>query len=274
MLSGVTTRPIAFISDYGHRDPFAGICRAVIAGVSPRISVTDITHGIPAHDVHAGAVAAADATPYLPDRAVLMAIVDPGVGGDRRAIAALTADDVALVGPDNGLLWLAAQRLGGVTELADIGQTEARLRPTSSTFHGRDIFAPVAARIACGDELASLGKALPAGQMTPLLLPAATLGEARIDAAVLDIDSFGNVRLCADAALLAQIGAPEETALEVECDGVRLPATSGLTFTDVPAGELVVYTDATGALAIAANGASAQKLLRAERASKIAVMRP
>ncbi len=273
MLFAMSARPIAFISDYGHRDPFAGICHAVIAGVAPEVAVVDITHGIPAHDVRAGAVAAADATPFLPDRAVLLVVVDPGVGGERRAVAAETADGVALVGPDNGVLWLAAQRLGGVVELVDVGASPVRLRPTSSTFHGRDIFAPVAAHIARGDELSSLGDSVANDQLMPLPLPSATIGETHVDAAVLDIDSFGNVRLCADAALLAQIGATAGARLEVECDGVRLPATAGDTFSEVPSGELVAYADSTGALAIAANGASAARLLRASPASRVTVLR-
>lgn len=274
MLSGVSPRPIAFLSDYGNRDPFAGICRSVIAGVDSRIVVVDLTHGIARGDVRAGAVAAADATPFLPDAAVLLAVVDPGVGGERAAVAAATADGVTLVGPDNGLLWLAAQRLGGVTELVDLTDSPARLRPTSSTFHGRDIFAPVAARIACGDELAGLGAALGSGALGRLLLPTATVGEGRIDAGVLDIDGYGNVRLCADASLLAQIGAGEGLALEVECAGIRLPALVGVTFGSAPAGELLVYADATGTLAIAANGGSAQQLLRISRESSVAVFRP
>jgi S-adenosylmethionine hydrolase len=273
MLWAMSPRPIAFISDYGHRDPFAGICRAVIAGIDPEIAVVDITHGVPAHDIRAGAVAAADVTPFLPKRAVLLVIVDPGVGGERRAVAAETADGVALVGPDNGVLWLAAERLGGVAELADVGASEARLRPTSSTFHGRDVFAPVAARLACGDALAGLGETIAADRLTPLPLPAATIGEGRVDAAVLDIDSFGNVRLCTDAAVLGQIGVSPGDRLEVECNGTWMPAMAGTTFSEVPAGELVVYADSTGALAIAANGSSAARLLCADPASRVVVLR-
>ncbi len=269
----MSVRPIAFLSDYGLRDPFAGICRAVIAGVDPTIVVVDITHGIARQDVRAGAVAAADAAPYLPDRAVFLAVVDPGVGGMRRAIAAETADGIALVGPDNGLLWLAAERLGGVTELVGLDDSPARLRPTSSTFHGRDIFAPVAARLACGEDLANLGAALQPADLVRLELPAASVGEGRIDAAVLDVDGYGNARLCADASLLAQIGAGEGVALEVECAGIRLPALAGATFDDVPSGELVVYADATGTLAIAANGGSAAQLLRLTADAAVTLMR-
>lgn len=269
----MAARPIAFLSDYGLRDPFAGICRAVIAGVDPSITVVDITHGIDRQDVRAGAVAAADAAPYLPDRAVLLAVVDPGVGGMRRAIAAETADGIALVGPDNGLMWLAAERLGGVTALVGLDESEARLRPTSSTFHGRDIFAPVAARLARGDQLSALGSALEPTDFVPLALPAASVGDGRIDAAVLDVDGYGNARLCADASLLAQIGAGESVALEVESAGTRLPAVVGATFDDVPSGELVVYADATGTLAIAANGGSAAQLLRLTADSPVTLMR-
>ena len=274
MLSGVSLRTIAFLSDYGCRDPFAGICRAVIAGVDPAIPVIDITHGVARRDVRGGAVAAADATPFLPEAAVLLAVVDPGVGGPRAAVAVDTTDGVTLVGPDNGVLWVAAERLGGVTAIVEVSDSRVRLRPTASTFHGRDIFAPVAAHIATGAALSDVGTALRPGDLTPLRLPAATVGEGRIDAAVLAIDTFGNVRLCADASLLAQIGASEGTGLEVECAGIRLPAVSGLTFPDAPRGELLVYADATGTLAVAANGGSAERLLRATGTSALTILRP
>lgn len=145
---------ITFLSDYGLLDEFVGICHAVIARRCPPARVIDLTHAIPRHDVRAGAVVLAAAVPFLPP-GVHLAVVDPGVGAEgahgRRAVALRTADgDRLLVGPDNGLLMPAAARLAGVSEAVDIGASPERLEPVSRTFHGRDIFAPVAAALAGG----------------------------------------------------------------------------------------------------------------------------
>ena len=140
---------ITFLSDYGLEDEFAGVCHGVIAGICPDARVIDLTHGIPRHDVRAGALVLRSALPYLP-RGIHLAVVDPDVGAERRAVAIRSADDRMLVGPDNGLLSLAAQAAGGVVEAVDIARSPFRLEPVSATFHGRDIFAPVAARLGRG----------------------------------------------------------------------------------------------------------------------------
>src|SRR5947208_561867 len=124
---------VTFLSDYGHADEFVGVCHGVIARRCPEARVIDITHGIPRHDVRAGAVALRAALPFMP-AGVHLAVVDPGVGlsteeGGRRAVALRTADDQLLVGPDNGLLSLAAAQLGGVTEAVDVGFSSHRLEP-------------------------------------------------------------------------------------------------------------------------------------------------
>ena len=149
---------ITFLTDYGLTDDFVGVCHGVIARVCPQARVIDLTHGVPRGDVRAGGLILQGALPYLPV-GVHLAVVDPGVGSDRRAVALGTADGRALVGPDNGLLWLAAERAGGVIEAVDIGRSPFALEPVSATFHGRDIFAPVAARLAAGVALAEVGEA-------------------------------------------------------------------------------------------------------------------
>ncbi|MBJ7348895.1 MAG: SAM-dependent chlorinase/fluorinase, partial [Thermoleophilaceae bacterium] len=228
-----------------------------------------LTHGLQAHNVRAAAIALADAAPYLPSGAVVLAVVDPSVGGSRMAIAADTADGVSLVGPDNGLLWLAAERLGGVTALAEISNSVARLQPVSDTFHGRDIFAPVAARIALGDTLEKLGNLLAPDSITPLDLPVPQLSANALQTEVLDIDHFGNIRLCASAEALQSTPVELRTAVEVEASGLRMPALRVATYSDVSSGELLLYEDSSGALAIAVNGGSAAQLLGADRSSTI-----
>src|SRR5437660_9297243 len=137
---------ITFLSDYGLDDHFVGVCHGVIATICPQARVIDITHGIARHDVRAGALALRSALPYVPV-GVHLAVVDPDVGAQRRAVALRVSDERLLVGPDNGLLWLAADQAGGVVEAVDIARSPFRLEPVSATFHGRDIFAPVAARL-------------------------------------------------------------------------------------------------------------------------------
>ena len=148
---------ISFLSDYGLDDDFVGICHGVIATICPEARVIDIAHGVRRHDVRAGAVILRDALAYMP-AGVHLAIVDPDVGAERRAVALRLDDDRLLVGPDNGLLWPAAELGGGVVEAADIARSRFRLEPLSATFHGRDIFAPVAARLAAGAPLAEAGE--------------------------------------------------------------------------------------------------------------------
>ena len=149
---------ITFLSDYGPWDEFVGVCHAVIARRCPSARVIDLGHGVPRHDVRAGALALRAALRYTP-AGVHLAVVDPGVGGERRAVAARVAlGQRILVGPDNGLLAVAAEELGGVVEAVDISDSPECLRPISATFHGRDVFAPVAAALADGADAGRGGR--------------------------------------------------------------------------------------------------------------------
>src|SRR3978361_2394761 len=143
-------QPITFLSDYGLEDDFVGVCHAVIARIAPEARVIDLTHGLDRHDIRTAALVLRRALPFAAP-GIHLAVVDPGVGAERRAIALRTTDeDRILVGPDNGLLWLAAQRFGGIAEVVDIARPTPRPEPVSATFHGRDLFAPVAAHLAAG----------------------------------------------------------------------------------------------------------------------------
>ena len=151
-------RTICFYSDYGYRDDFAGTCRAVIKRLTPEVEVIDVTHGIAPHDVLGGAFILRNTLPYMPDQAVHLAVVDPGVGGTRRAVALRSGGDRLFVGPDNGLLVPAAEADGGIAEGRELTAADLWLRPPSATFHGRDIFSPVAARLAAGLPLERAGR--------------------------------------------------------------------------------------------------------------------
>src|ERR1700684_1125620 len=195
-MSGQAAVPvITFLSDYGPWDEFVGVCHAVIARRCPRARVIDLGHGIARHDARAGALALRAALPYTP-AGVHMAVVDPGVGGPRRAIAVRVATDGRLLGrPDHGLLMLAAEAFGGAAAAFDIGDSPECLRPISATFHGRDVFAPVAAALADGVALDALGEPLAVDTLETLELPRAHRHGEVVVAHVLTIDVYGNVSL-------------------------------------------------------------------------------
>ena len=244
-------RPVTLLTDYGTTDEFAGVLHAVIARIAPDARIVDLGHGIPRHDVVAGALVLERTLPYAP-AGVHVAVVDPGVGGPRRALALRTAaEDRLLVGPDNGLLLPAAARFGGVAEAVEISASPWRLEPVSATFHGRDLFAPVAARLAAGARLADAGTPLDADDLVALELPRPEVGETVV-AAVARVDGFGNIALHAHADDLAACGlragddvrvrplprapvGPGEPARTIGRAG--LVARYGRTFADVALGE-------------------------------------
>jgi len=248
---------ITFLSDYGHADAFVGVCHGVIARLCPDARVIDVTHGIARHDVRAGALALRDSLPFMP-AGVHLAVVDPEVGAARRAVALrLGADDRLLVGPDNGLLTLAAQRLGGVTEAVDVGRSPFRLEPVSATFHGRDIFAPVAARLAVGEPLGDAGEPVPVEELTGLELPTPHREAGALVVHVLAHDRFGNAALDVTHPQLLQYGLKLGEELEVHTTGHRRRARFAFTFADVAPGDLLIYEDAHRGLALAVNRGSA-----------------
>jgi S-adenosylmethionine hydrolase len=274
---------ITFLSDYGYRDEFVGVCHGVIACRCPTARVIDLTHAIPRHDVRTGAEVLRGALRYTP-AGVHLAVVDPDVGAlgahARRAVALRTAEeDRLLVGPDNGLLMPAAERLGGAIEAVDIGGSPERLEPVSRTFHGRDIFAPVAGALAAGARLGAVGEPLALDELRRLELVSAHLGDGVLRAHVLRCDNFGNLVLDADAEQLAALGVglgatATATATATAGHDDRIHTLRyGSTFADVPAGELLLYEDAQGMLALAVNRGSAAELLGAEPGDEL-VVRP
>ncbi len=258
---------ITFLSDYGLLDEFVGVCHGVMARRCPSARVIDLTHTIPRHDVRSGAIVLRSALPFLP-AGVHLAVVDPGVSAvgrhARRAVALRTIDqDHVLVGPDNGLLLPAAERLGGVAEAVDIGDSPERLQPVSRTFHGRDIFAPVAAALAAGKPLSAVGEPLPAAQLRRIGLSSAQLGDGVLTLHVLRSDTFGNLILDATDDQLLAIGAMPGDTLKVTHAGAVRTARYAATFAEVTPGELLIYEDATRMVALAVNRGSAAELLGA-----------
>ncbi|MGW5051137.1 SAM hydrolase/SAM-dependent halogenase family protein [Actinokineospora sp. NPDC004072] len=258
---------ISFTTDYGLADGFPAVCEGVIARIAPAVRVLHVTHLVPAQDVRRGAELLAQAAPYLPT-AVHLAVVDPGVGTARRAVAVAAAGGV-LVGPDNGLLIPAAEALGG--PVAAVELTEHRLEPVSATFHGRDVFAPAAAHLAAGRHLGELGPEIDPDALVRLPAPVTSAVPGRLTTEVLGADGFGNVQLAATAPDLAVAGAAPGCRVHVEIGGRSLEAVVGRTFGDVATGSTVVLLDSAGRVAVAVNGGSAQAVF-AGRAGERAVV--
>jgi S-adenosylmethionine hydrolase len=255
------SRPITFLSDYGLGDEFVGVVHAVIARICPDARVIDLGHGVPRQDARAGASMLAGALPFAPP-GVHLAVVDPEVGARRRAIALLTVDeDRLLVGPDNGLLMPAAERFGGVLEAVEISSSPWRLEPVSATFHGRDLFAPVAARLACGEPLASAGTPVEPAELVALSLPTASVDGGAVETTVVRIDGFGNVELAGSHADLGAAGLRLGAPVAARTGARRVVGVVARTFADVGLGDLIVYEDAGGSLALAVNGGDAATLL-------------
>jgi S-adenosylmethionine hydrolase len=249
------------LSDYGYEDEFAGVCRAVIARIAPDAQVIDITHGVPRHDVRQGSFALAKSIPFAP-LGVHVAIVDPGVGGERRPVALQVRDeDRLLVGPDNGVLAPAAERFGGARAAVDLTTSPHRLEPISATFHGRDLFAPVAARLALGAPLTECGETIDPTTLSCLELPQPRIEQGRVVAHVIGVDGFGNAMLDLGHDQLPLTFLRLGGLVQVDAGPARIRVPFGRTFADVAAGEGLLYEDSSRNLALAINrGNAAQRL--------------
>jgi S-adenosyl-L-methionine hydrolase (adenosine-forming) len=243
---------VTLLTDYGHDDDFVGVCHGVIRRIHPGAEIVDITHGIERYAVRHGALVLRNTLPYMPV-GVHVAVVDPQVGTERRAIALRTGDGRVLVGPDNGLLSLAWERCEGVDLAVDITRSPHRLEPVSATFHGRDIFAPVGAWLAHGAALADAGDPLDPETLARVELPEPREEDGALVAHALVIDHFGNVGLNVDHGRLAGTGITLGGRVEVDAHGEQYVATYAQTFADVSPGELLVYQDAYRTLALAIN---------------------
>jgi S-adenosyl-L-methionine hydrolase (adenosine-forming) len=239
----------------------------VIKAIAPDVDVIHVSHGIAPQNVLQGALVLDRTLPFVP-AGVHVAVVDPGVGGGRKAVALGTRDGRLFVGPDNGLLLVAAERLG-VAAAVEVANDAFMLAPVSATFHGRDVFAPAAAHLARGVPITELGPPVPVETLARLEIPRPRVSQSEILATVLDVDRFGNVQLNVTGDELE--GAGIGPALEVAVAGRRQAAVRARTFADVAPGETVVYEDAYGSVAIAVNGASAAQELAAGIGTEVAL---
>ena len=249
---------ISLLTDYGYDDEFVGVCHAVMLDIAPDLRIIDVTHEIPAFDVRAGALALVRAVQYLPE-GIVLAVVDPGVGTDRRCIA-VEVENAVLVGPDNGLLAPAVAMLGGPLRVHELTSTEHRLPAPGPTFAGRDVMAPAAAHLTTGVPLDALGPAIDPVTLTPALVP------------LPDDEGDGRITGEVDAA-----GAHEGDPLEVtvyDAGGGRATARRARwvrAFADAKPSELVVLIDSYGMCTIALDRRSAAAELGVRAGSAVTV---
>lgn len=257
-------RPIVLLSDFGLTDPYVGLMKSAIVSVAPTAPLVDLTHAIPPQDIRAGALVLHHALPHLPHDAVVVAVVDPGVGGPRRPIVLETAHAL-LLGPDNGLL---SGAVAPDARRRAIAITESRYfrHPVSRTFHGRDIFAPVAAHLASGLEPSALGPE--AGSLVEMPLPHARPEANGVSGEITYVDRFGNLVTNVAAETLGD--AIDDVTVDVP--GHR-PTPLVPAYASVPAGEVLAVVNSWGLIEIAVRDGSAARRLGAGIGTAVRVRR-
>jgi S-adenosylmethionine hydrolase len=243
------------MTDYGTRDGYPAILKGVIWTLAPQVEVWDLTHEISPQDVWSGALTLGRAAPFFPAGTIFLAVVDPGVGTSRRPLAARLGDQI-FVAPDNGLLtWVleSAERAGQAIEIVHLDRPAFFRSSISHTFHGRDVFAPVAAHLALGAGLAELGT--PISDPVRLRLPQPVQTAHGWQGEVIHIDSFGNL-----ATNLTAGHIPAGAKIKLEIAGIQIDGMVQ-TFSDRTSGALTALLDSSGALSVVmVNGSAAQLL--------------
>ena len=263
---------ITFLTDFGLQDDFVGTCHGVMKRIAPEAEIIDITHGVDPQQILQGALILADTLPYMPE-GVHLAVVDPGVGTERKALVLRGGDGRIYVGPDNGLLVPAAERLGGVEGAGELTSSAHRLEPVSATFHARDVFSPAAAHLASGVDPAELGPGVDPAELVRLPLPEPAISGDLIEAHVMVVDRFGNVQLNLTTEHLERTGIGPGTQIEVEIALQRYYAVAARTFADVRLGDIVLYEDAYANVTVAINGGNAAEMFSAEPGDELRIRR-
>lgn len=242
------THPIVFLSDFGYRNEWVGICHAVINKIAPESQVVDLSHGLPPLDVRAGALLLLDSLPYIRHDAVVLAVVDPSVGRDRD-VAVRTGEGRILVAPDNGLL-APTLRAEGSGEAVSITSPEIVLEPVSPSFHARDVLAPAAAHLAAGASLGDLGEPVDPQTLVDLRVPEPSVESGKIACEVLDLNRFGNVQLNVRTSHLAAAGLDRAERIAVDAHSGSAVAKRVSTYADLSEGEWGLIEDPRGWLAV------------------------
>ena len=246
---------VCFVSDFGLEDTWVGVCHAVIHRACPLARVVDLGHQIPPFDIRKGATVAANGVYQLPE-AIHLIVVDPGVGGGRKDLCVVSHEGTRLVGPDNGVLMLAAERVGGVAAAYAIDPSKIDFRRPLGTFHARDVLAPAAAALACGVEPTSLGTPIAAEDLEQAPFEPTTVDGDYVVAEALECDRFGSLRMRVAVEELDRYGLRSER-IEIGFGHLSLDVPFGWTFADVPVGDPVALIDSSGWLTLAVRKGSA-----------------
>jgi S-adenosylmethionine hydrolase len=248
--------PISFLSDFGRDDEFVGVVHGVIARIAPDVRVIDVGHEFAQGDVRAGALALMRSIQYLP-QGVALAVIDPGVGTERKAIAART-EWGTLIGPDNGLLAPAVAMVGGAAKVVSIENPEVMLPAPGATFHGRDIFGPAAAVIASGQAaLEELGPEVDPDSVVPLMMPLVEHSEDSVVGEVLWVDHFGNAQLNISPQDLQLVGIGPGTDIVLKIASAEFGIEWVDAYGNVEEGEGLLHVDSYGQIAVAVRNGSA-----------------
>ncbi|MEX0568693.1 MAG: S-adenosyl-l-methionine hydroxide adenosyltransferase family protein [Candidatus Njordarchaeota archaeon] len=260
---------ICLLTDFGYSDPFVGIMRGVILGINPKAKILDLAHGIPKFDVRHAAFILRIAYKYFPEGTVFCVVVDPGVGTERRSIVIKTRN-YFFVGPDNGCLMWAAED-NGIIDIVEIANKRYMLKEISTTFHGRDIFAPIAAHISKGLDLGDIGPKLSVEALAKIKLREPIISEDMYVAEVITADGFGNIFLHMKSELLEeQIG----EKLIIQFGDKKVEAEIAQTYGDVPEGKFLILKESShGFLEIAMNRGSATRILGVSPGETIKILR-
>ena len=264
---------LTFLSDYGFEDPFLGVCKGVIARTAPEVRVLDVMHLVVRQDVEQGAAVLASALPYLPSPAVHLALVDPFRATPARAVAVRTADGSTFVAPDNGLTSQAWDVAGGAVAARVLDNRDVWLPTPALTFRGRDVFSPVAARLAAGLPFEQAGSALEVDDLERLALRPPTVDEDHVHGEVTTVDHFGNLTLNLHRSHLESAGMALGDTVELRCSGKTMTVPFLVHYGLVPRGRLAVCEDSFGTVTIAVNQGDAAATLRAGRGEPLVISR-
>jgi S-adenosylmethionine hydrolase len=265
--------PVSFLSDFGRNDEFVGVVHGVIARIAPEVRVIDVGHDFAPGKIRPAALALLRAVQYLPE-GVMLAVVDPGVGTERRAICARTSWG-HFVGPDNGLLAPAVAMVGGADRIVAIENPELRIPAAGATFDGRDLFGPAAAVLASGQAtIDDLGPDVLPDTVTPLMLPLVDHGDTSLLGEILWVDRFGNAQtnIGPDDLTVIGLGPGDDVVLRIGASEHRLPWVTA--YGDVAEGEPLLHVDSYGQMAVAVRGGRADEDLPLSDEVAVTMMRP
>jgi S-adenosylmethionine hydrolase len=243
------SRPIVFLSDFGLGNEWVGLCHAVMSGISPQCPIVDLSHLVRPLEVASGAILLADSMPYIPDDAVVLAVVEPNVGKDRE-IAVETESGRHLVGPDNGLLSLGWAAAGGIRTAVELTAPDVVRRPHAESFRAPDTLCPATARLAAGMAVEELGARLDPATLAVVTVAEPEIERGKITCEVIDFNRFGNVHLNVRPADLESAGLDGEATLAIETMAGSAEATCGSTYADFEPGQYGVLWDPRGWLTI------------------------